>query len=130
MNLIYRPFFRGTQDRDQSDDRYALSGAAQEYISERADVRAEGAVDRNHFDLLLAQAEGLDDLLHRIMRRRGNENYRGRNRPGVQIGEEALNPLSRNAVRRQLLIDLLVNLGLRQICSAPGVSGAQTRTQI
>src|SRR5262249_23517457 len=74
MNLINRSLFSRPQDRDQSDDRYALVQASQEYFSQRAYVRAEVAVHRNHFDLLFAQAKGFNDLLHRIVRRRGKKN--------------------------------------------------------
>src|SRR5215470_10802967 len=129
MNLINGSLFSRAQDRDQGDDRYALVRASQEYFSQSAYVRAEVAVHRDHFDLLLAQAEGFDDLLHRIVRRRGNQGQGSRNRSGVQVGEEALNPLSRNAVGRQLLIDLPVDLGLPQVGSAPGVGGVQARAQ-
>src|SRR5215470_13352399 len=80
MNLINGSLFSRAQDRDQGDDRYALVRASQEYFSQSAYVRAEVAVHRDHFDLLLAQAEGFDDLLHRIVRRRGNQGQGSRNR--------------------------------------------------
>src|SRR5262245_28524280 len=78
MNLIDRSFFRGTQDRDKGDNRYALARAAQEYFSHCAEVHAEMAVDRNQFDLLFAEAQGFDNFLHRIMRRRRKQNQRRR----------------------------------------------------
>src|SRR5262245_55316644 len=64
------------------------------------------------------------------MRRRGNQRQRRRDRLVPKISEEALDSFARNAMRRQLLVNLFVDLSLRQIGSTPCVSVAQTRAQL
>src|SRR5262249_3872672 len=130
VNLVNRSFFGRAQDRDQSQNRTALVRATQEYFSKGLYVRAEVAVHRNHFDLLFAQSESFNDLLHRIVRGCGNQRQRGRDRLVSQLREEALNPLARDAVGGQSPVDLPVDLGLRQISSALSMGRVQTRAQL
>src|SRR5262245_21575092 len=101
MNLVNSALFRRAKDRNQRQNRPALVCATQKYFPQSAHVRAEVAVDRNHFDLFLAHPQSFNDLPHRVVRRRGNKRQRGCDLLVSQLREEALNSLARDAVSRQ-----------------------------